>query len=111
VTGFSPTVRSIVMERSDRWCERCGLEYGRELHHRRPRGAGGTKQESSNQPSNALLLCAGCHRATESQRAEAFINGWLVRQPRNPLHVPVMYRGALVYLDDLGGLTDVVEAS
>jgi 5-methylcytosine-specific restriction protein A len=111
MTDFSPTVRSIVMERSSRWCERCGLEMGRELHHRRPRGMGGTKRPETNQPSAALWLCPGCHRDIESQRAEAFINGWLVRQPRNPLHVPVMYRGALVYLDDLGGLTDVVEAS
>lgn len=98
--------RSVVTDRSDRVCEKCGLEHAREKHHRKNRSQGGDWE-----PSNILDLCPGCHKWITEHPARAYINGWSVRQPRNPLHVPVMYRGALVYLDDLGGLTDVVEAS
>lgn len=106
MTGFSPQVRAIVVERSQRYCERCGWNLGTDAHHRRPRAAGGTKRPETNQPSNALWLCAPCHREVESNRRRALEHGWLVRQHQEPLQVPVLYRGTKVWLDDLGNMHD-----
>lgn len=107
MTGFSRTVRAIIIGRSDGWCERCGGDRAFEQHHRRPRGAGGTRRPESNLPSNGLNLCPACHRRVESHRAEAYEHGWLVRQTDDPAAVPVLYRGTWVLLDTLGNLHDV----
>ena len=106
-TGFPPKVRVLITQRAQLQCERCGLRPGVEAHHRRPRGAGGTRRESTNQPSNGLWLCGDCHRWVESNRREALSFGLLLRQTEEPRHVQVLYRGALVFLDDLGNIEDV----
>jgi hypothetical protein len=106
-TGFSPQVRAIIRQRSDSWCEYCGKQRGTEIHHRRPRGMGGTRRESSNTASNGLLLCGDCHRWAESDRAEALLYGVLLLQIQNPLKSSVKYRGQYVYLDDRGNLLEV----
>jgi HNH endonuclease len=107
VTGFPPQVRAIIRERADNYCEYCGLNRGVEIHHRRPRGMGGTVRESTNVASNGLLLCSECHRWAESKRTEALLMGVLLLQIQNPLKSAVKYRGRYIYLDDLGNLTDV----
>lgn len=106
MTGFSPQVRRTIMDRSDQWCEVCGIEYGHQIHHRRPRGSGGSRRESTNQPANGLHVCNGCHGRIEHRRTEAYEYGWLVRQTEEPRDIPVLYRGTLVILDDLGGIED-----
>lgn len=106
MTGFSSQVRRIITARADRYCERCGGDIGWEIHHRRPRGMGGTNRPGTNQPSAGLLLCGGCHRRIESHREEAYEHGWLVKQTDNPADVPVLYRGTRVYLDDYGNMHD-----
>lgn len=108
MTGFSPQVRAIITERSDRYCEVCGKERGTQIHHRRPRGRGGSRRVSTNQPSNGLHVCNRCHDVIEGRRPEvrAYDFGWLVHQTEEPREVPVLYRGSLVILDDLGGLED-----
>ena len=107
MTSFSPRVRAIISDRADRYCERCGGDIGTQIHHRRPRGRGGTKRPETNQASNGLLLCARCHSKIESHRTEAYEYGWLVRQHEEPRDIPVLYRGTLVLLDDLGNVLDV----
>lgn len=102
--GFPPAVLNLVRERAGGWCERCGLKRGYEFHHRRPRGMGGSRLDDTNVASNALLLDRDCHADIESERAEAINQGWLVTQNHPPIDIPVRYRGAWVYLDDLGGL-------
>lgn len=111
MTGFTPIVRGIVAVRSDRICEVCGLRMGTQVHHRRPRGAGGTRRLESNQAANALWTCVDCHSRIESQRSEALTYGWLVRQTDDPTTVPVLYRGTWVLLDALGNLHDVKPAN
>jgi 5-methylcytosine-specific restriction protein A len=106
VTGFSSQVRAVVIERAQGYCERCGEKRGSEAHHRRARGAGGTRRPETNRPSNALWLCGGCHRFVESNRSYAYEQGWLVRQHDEPRDVPVSYRNTTVYLDDLGNMHD-----
>lgn len=70
-------------------CARCGqhvshLERGRawSIHHRRPRGAGGTSVAWVNNAANLIILCGsgttGCHGWVESHRADARASGFLV---------------------------------
>lgn len=107
MTGFSPKVRGIIRERSDGYCEYCGLARGVEIHHRRPRAMGGTNQKSTNEASNGLLLCSGCHRWAEAHRTDALLVGVLLLQIQSPLKAAVLYRGQYVFLDDLGNLMEV----
>jgi hypothetical protein len=106
MTGFSPQVRVIITQRSQGFCERDGWNRATEIHHRRSRGMGSTKRPETNQPSNGLHLCGACHGFIESHRAEALEHGWLVRQHHQPAEIPVLYRGTLIYLDDLGNMHD-----
>jgi 5-methylcytosine-specific restriction protein A len=106
VTGFATQVRAVIQQRSQGFCERDGWNLATEIHHRRCRGMGSTKREATNQPSNGLHLCNACHRFIESHRREALEQGWLVRQHDEPLDVPVLYRGTVVYLDNLGNMHD-----
>lgn len=104
-TGPSAKTRRLVFERASYRCERCGRGDGRfAIHHRRPRGMGGSKSPTTNSLSNLLLLCGsgttGCHGLTESRRAEAIDLGYLVPQSQDPATVPVLLRGRWVLLGD-----------
>lgn len=110
MTGFSSQTREIILERSQGVCERCAAGPVEQLHHRRARGAGGSKRADTNTPANAFGLCEPCHRYVESHRTEALEMGWLVRQGHDPEHVPVMYRGmGLVNLHASGQITPYPE--
>ena len=106
--------RSVVKHRAERngWplCERCGSALGTNIHHRRPRGAGGRSDPATNLPSNLLLLCGsgttGCHGWIESHRTVGHRHGWLLNSWHNPLQMPVRIHDlGLVLLDDIGGMT------
>lgn len=105
-TGFAPMVRCLIYERSAGRCERCNdWASDCQIHHRRPRGMGGTRRPDTNTTSAGVLLCGSCHRIVESYRAQAYDDGWLVRQSQSPREVPVLRRGVRVLLDDEGGYT------
>ena len=106
-TGPSPTTVVLVLARSDDTCEVCGVAAGQQIHHRRPRGMGGTRREDSNAPSALLYLCAPCHHGeVESKRDWAIVHGWLVGQAQDPALVPVLHaRHGWVRLTDDGGVT------
>ena len=106
-TGFPPKVRQQIVERSSGRCEvmTTGCTFtAQAIHHRRARGAGGTRRPDTNLPSNALCVCDACHRRIESHRTEALAAGWLVPQNGVPAAVPVMYRGKRMLLTE-GGAT------
>lgn len=107
MTGFPAKVRDLIRERAGDICERCGLRLGKQAHHRRPRGAGGSRRDDTNTASNALWLCSECHIWVESNRTEALLHGFLVLQIASPRKSAVKYRGQYIYLDDLGNLTEV----
>lgn len=108
MTGFSANVRAVVEGRSGGMCEVCGEGRVTEIHHRRPRGMGGSSSGDTNKPSNALALCNACHRMIESNRAVAMLLGWLMpqrtRNGASPSGRRVMYRGAWVFLADDGNV-------
>ena len=108
-TGPSKAVQDLVHARSGGLCERCGDSGGEQIHHRRPRGMGGTRRESTNLPSALLDLCQPCHAWVETtgrSNGESYRKGFLVRQAQDPAAVPVHYReGAAVYLGESGALS------
>ena len=103
MTGFSPKVREQITRRADGLCERCGNPaLVVQHHHRRPRGAGGSKASDTNVASNALVACVPCHSWIEANRDEALHWGWLVRQGHPPAEVPVWIGWRWVLLKDDG---------
>lgn len=107
MTGFTQTVRRIIRKRAGGRCERCDWYRGRHIHHRRVKGIGGSKQESTSKASNGLLLCPACHTQVHHNPQSSFKNGWLVSQWADPAEVSVLYRGERVLLDDLGNVQKV----
>ena len=107
MTGFPKEVKRQVLSRASGHCERCShLSFTYHYHHRRPRGMGGSKADDTNTAANCVLLCPACHREVESDRVDALRWGWLVRQGCDPAQVPVLRRGAWVFLNSEGGLHD-----
>ncbi|WP_227979938.1 hypothetical protein [Nocardia spumae] len=107
--GFPAAVKAIVEARSGGICERDGCGPAEVIHHRRPRGAGGTSLPWVNQAANGFHVSNACHDWIEgrdpawSRIASADV-GWLVSQHsgRTASEVPVLYRGRWVNLTDDG---------
>ncbi len=96
MTGPSKTTRALVYARAGERCELCGESAeGGSVHHRRPRGMGGTKDPARNAASNLLLLCGSgttrCHGWVESHRDHALLLGLLIPKgsPYLPADIPV----------------------
>lgn len=88
--AFSAKVRARIIRRDDGLCVLCGAP-ATNIHHRMPRGAGGSKHRPwVDREACGLSLCGsgttGCHGWIEGHRAEALKMGWLV--PRNGLLRP-----------------------
>ena len=77
--AFTPGVRAAVVA-SHPGCVGCGAR-ATEVHHRAPRGAGGTSNRAVGAPFNGLPLCGFHHRWAESHRAHAALLGWLTPAP------------------------------
>lgn len=115
VSQFSDVVKARVMARSGGFCDvrvtGCWDE-GTQLHHRRARGMGGSRDPRTGGAANALNVCLPCHQHLETaERAEARDRGWIVRQGADPREVPVYRYRRWVRLDDAGGLAPVEVAS
>lgn len=112
-TGPTQAVRDLVFIR-DTSCIVCGETYQLQVHHRRPRGAGGTSRPETNQPGNLVLLCLEHHAWVESNRDTARSSGYLVPQHADPQDVPLVRHGQWVWLCNDGtvtplGATDLAE--
>ena len=103
MTGFSKATVALIVERDRGACVRCGRTVdlsargiGWSIHHRRPRGMGGSRNPVVSAPANGLLLCGsgttGCHGAVEADRDAGRQQGFLVPQWRDPVDVPVQHR-------------------
>lgn len=71
--------KKVVIGRSGGRCERCRKAWGRDVHHRKPRGMGGTKDVLVNSPANLVHLCRDCHAWVESHSRLAYEQGWKIR--------------------------------
>ena len=104
-TGPDKATRLLVLDRAQGGCELCGVQLhdgmgwlrSHSVHHRRPRGMGGSTMADTNSPANLLLLCgdgvSGCHGRVESNRTRALEHGWLVPFAGDPAAVPVTVFG------------------
>ena len=102
---FSTKTREIIRNRANGSCEVCGMSlriYG-QIHHRRPRGMGGTRQADTASAANGLYVHQKCHDRIERNRATAVKKGWLVHQSDDPVQIPVrLWYGWRLLTDDGG---------
>jgi hypothetical protein len=108
-------VRARVLERDGLRCLRCGASVAhgpRSVHHRQPRGMGGTSDPLVHRLSLLALVCGsgttGCHGDIESWRARSRTLGWLISrfEPADPQTIPIyLDSGDVVWLHDDGTKT------
>jgi len=98
-TGAVGKTREAIFKRAYFECEFCGREnfsFGFSIHHRKPRGMGGTKKKEINDATNLILLCGsgttGCHGWVESHRQQSYESGLLVKQSDDPSKIPFIDR-------------------
>lgn len=111
-TGPDKSTVEAVLSRAGRQCEACGATVGDRrgvdfsIHHRRPRGMGGTQWFGANLTSNLMLLCGtgttGCHGYVESHRTASIACGWLVPNWLDPTEVPAVVNREFVLLSNRG---------
>lgn len=102
---FSPATKQLIRERDHNRCVLCGVWVGDggQIHHRRARGMGGSRDPLTASPANGLTLCAGpyngnqCHEHIESHRRWALDHGFLVRQGTDPASVAVVVDVAVAW--------------
>ena len=90
-------LRELILVRSGGVCECCGGRRYESLHHRTPRGMGGSKDAALNSPANIGAVCGngttGCHGSIEVSRTIAQNYGWLVPRGHDASIIPILYRG------------------
>jgi hypothetical protein len=107
--------RRIVAARDMDRCQMCGLRLfnqWRSVHHRKPKGMGGSALLES--PANLVTLCGagnadGCHGKAHSNPEWARNHGWIVPRALEPLEVPVDMHDGWFYLHPDGSRRPVVE--
>lgn len=121
----TPVTVALVIRRDLGRCARCGrlvihgvrgIDWS--VHHRRPRGSGGTSLTWVNLAGNLVLLCGSgvtlCHGWVESHRDIARRHGFLVALNGRDIASAVAIKHAvhgLVKLDDAGGYTPMKEVN
>lgn len=109
-TGPGKTTVNLVLARAAGFCERCGFARLEQIHHRKPRGSGGTSDPAINLPSNLLAICSPCHLTIESDRTVAYQQGWLVHRQHDPAKSPVWLAGVgFAFLNVDGSITQTEE--
>lgn len=116
MTGPTPAVRQVVMSRNHGICLRCNRAQGEQIHHRRPRGRGGSSLPEANAADNLVFICSSCHSYIESHRTESYRTGWLLRHTNEePGSVALVDRsGRTFFITDDGGplpMTDFFPAN
>jgi len=101
--GVDAYTRLQVLTRAYFTCERCGsAQEPWSVHHRTPRGMGGSRKKEINQPQNLLLLCgtgtSGCHGWIESYRERGYLDGYLVKRGFKPEEIPIVDSRGKVFL-------------
>jgi hypothetical protein len=119
--GVSAETAETVLTRDGRSCVRCsksiaggerGVDFS--IHHRIPRGMGGSRDPRLSSPANLLTLCGSgvtfCHGKVEANRTAALLQGFLLHRIQEPTEVPVRTATGWVLLDDEGGWKAAADA-
>ena len=103
--SFDAGMKEVVLLRCKWRCDMCGVvTYAGQFHHRNPRRMGGTRRETLGLASNALYLHQQCHERVESNRHEAYVNGWLLYSADVPSECKVKLWDGWYLLSDDGSL-------
>lgn len=98
--------RQTVQGRAFGHCERCDRPtVAAHLHHRRPKGLGGSSAPDRHDVSNLVHLCPDCHSWAHGHPKDAAEAGFLVPRSsgQSPLQVPIVdLSGRIRWLDDEG---------
>ena len=107
--AFTDKTKTQIRERSKGRCEICGfpISSGGQIHHRRPRGKGGTTSAETASAANGIRLHPACHERIEMNRAWARERGYLVPFGTNPETVPVRLPGGWFLLGASGESSQV----
>lgn len=110
-----PKVRAALRKRSGGWCEiatRGCTGLATEFAHRKKNGAGGRHGDAAaahHVLSNALDACHNCHQIQgHREPAQAYANGWMLREHQDPARERVLRRGVWRLLGDDGSVMAVV---
>lgn len=89
---FTESTRVKIKMRAGMRCDLCGgRTTGGQIHHRQPRGMGGSaNDEAKGTPANGLYVHPHCHENIEMDRTRSLKYGWLVRQSDEAEHMPVL---------------------
>lgn len=79
--GFPRSVRERIIDRSSlgvgyRLCELCCVERATQIHHRKARGMGGTRDVGTNLAANGIDVCTYCHSIAEGHSIRHPQRGW-----------------------------------
>lgn len=98
--GIPADVREAVLIRDEGKCQRCGMWLANvpsSVHHRKNRkmgGRSGAAESAIHDMAALVLLCGtgttGCHGEIGREVAQAYDDGWLVRENEDPATVPVL---------------------
>ncbi|MGH8876942.1 MAG: HNH endonuclease [Stackebrandtia sp.] len=121
-TRTTPATERAVMERDSYSCVVCGWPvsgargYHWSVHHRQPRGMGGSTLPHISAASNLVVVCGhgtfGCHGRIERHREQSYELGYLVQRLAMPAEQPILIKGpqhpygSLFYLTDDGRYSD-----
>lgn len=82
---FTEKTRSLIRQRAGSCCEICGIRtLTGQIHHRQPRGMGGSKAGHISTCANGLYVHPKCHSMIEQNRKRAYQMGWLVASGLQP---------------------------
>lgn len=109
VVKFSESTRTKIKFRSSNRCELCGSRLvNGQIHHRQPRGMGGSPHdEAKGGAANGLHVHFKCHELIEQNRAKALEYGWLVPQHGDSSLTPVRLWDGWWLLADDGSMSQV----
>ena len=98
--------KRVVYARDGGKCLRC-LQEATDVHHRKPRGMGGSSDPELNYGlANLVSLCRHCHDRVHANPGESYELGWLVRSGLDPLEVPILVSATFtVWLTRDGDIT------
>lgn len=83
------TARKAALARDEERCRRC-LRSATDVHHRKPKGIGGTSdEERAFGLANLVSLCRECHNRVHANPEESYREGWLVHSWQDPGDIPV----------------------
>jgi len=72
--------------------------------NRKMGGRHGAARQSVDRLSALLHVCRACHRWLHENPTAARLRGLQIVEGMDPASIPLILRGELVYLDDVGGV-------